>query len=118
MSFGFQRSGTFLWDKGNFFFFRDTRLFFTSGGSVWVRCQTAEFFEVERHESDMVSLLETCIECALAVGATFVGISLFGVVSECAKEPWCLIVYIIVTIVFLLCQLIPGLFVYVFITIH
>lgn len=77
------------------------------GASVWIRGQTAEYFEIERNESDMVALLETAFECMLGVGSTFFGIALFGIVSECAREPCCLIVYIVMTIVFLLCQLIP-----------
>ena len=77
------------------------------GAAVWIRGQTAEFFEVERGESDMVVLLETAFECMLGVGCTFFAIALWGIISECARQPHCLVVYIVALIVFLLCQLIP-----------
>ena len=93
-----------------FFFFNAVLLLFGGavlGASLWIRGQTAEFFEIERDESDMVALLETVFECMLGVGATFFGVALFGLVSECAREPLCLIVYILMLTTFLLCQLIP-----------
>ena len=78
------------------------------GAAVWIRGQTAEFFEVERGESDMVVLLETAFECMLGVGCTFFAIALWGIISECARQPHCLVVYIVALIVFLLCQLITA----------
>ena len=57
------------------------------GAAVWIRGQTAEFFEVERGESDMVVLLETAFECMLGVGCMFFAIALWGIISKCARQP-------------------------------
>ena len=67
-----------------FFIFNVVLLIFGGillGASVWLRGQTAEFFEVEREESDVVALMETAFECMLGVDVTFC----FGIVSDCVR---------------------------------
>ena len=67
-----------------FFIFNVVLLIFGGillGASVWICGQTAEFFEVEREESDVVALMETAFECMLGVDVTFC----FGIVSDCVR---------------------------------
>jgi len=77
------------------------------GASIWIRGQTAEFFEVERYESRMVALLEKTFECMLGTGAALFALALFGIISECCREPICLLAYIAMLFIFFLCQVIP-----------
>jgi len=77
------------------------------GLSIWIKGQTKEFFEKERHESGMVALLESTFECIFALGITFMSLALVGIVAQCARAPLGLLIYIFVMICFLITQIVP-----------